>query len=66
MTTRFQGPTLFSRMAWWLRQHTTVRLGWIAEQLGMGHASRVSQAVARVRQLQKVFKRVEAEEANHE
>jgi hypothetical protein len=36
-------------LAWWLRGHTTVRLGWIAGRLEMGHESRVSQAVARMK-----------------
>jgi putative transposase len=36
-------------LAWWLRQRTTVGLSWVAGRLGMGHASRVSQAVARMR-----------------
>ena len=35
-------------LAWWLRQGTTVSLGWTAQRLRMGHASRVSQAVARM------------------
>ena len=36
-------------LAWWLRQRTTVRLGWVAERLDMGHESRVSQAVWRLK-----------------
>jgi len=36
-------------LAWWLRQNTVVALDWAANHLGMGHASRVSQAVARMR-----------------
>jgi putative transposase len=36
-------------LGWWLRQRTTVSLGWIAERLGMGHESRVSQGVGRMR-----------------
>ncbi len=38
-------------LAWWLRGHTTVSLAWVAERLGMGHPSRVSQAVARMKRL---------------
>jgi hypothetical protein len=36
-------------LAWWLRERTTAGLGWIAQGLEMGHASRVSQAVSRMR-----------------
>jgi REP element-mobilizing transposase RayT len=36
-------------LAAWLRQRTTASLGWIAERLDMGHESRVSQAVGRMR-----------------
>ena len=36
-------------LAWWLRQRTTVPLRWVSERLGMGHYSRVSQAVNRMR-----------------
>ena len=54
-------------LAWWLRQRTMVRLAWIAEQLGMGHVSRVGQAVApmrerpgrRLRQLQRKLNPIE-------
>ena len=35
-------------LAWWLRQRTTARLGWIAQRLKMGHESRVSQSVWRM------------------
>jgi putative transposase len=35
-------------LAWWLRQYTTVPLRWVSERLGMGHYSRVTQAVSRV------------------
>jgi len=36
-------------LAWWVRQRTTVTLRWVGERLGMGHYSRVSQAVSRMR-----------------
>src|SRR5262245_33318458 len=36
-------------LAWWVRQHTTVPLRWVGERLGMGHYSRVAQAVSRMR-----------------
>ncbi len=35
-------------LAWWLRQRTTVGLRWLSERLGMGHLTRVSQAVSQV------------------
>ena len=35
-------------LAWWLRARTTVSLRWIGERLGMGHYTRVSQAVSRL------------------
>jgi hypothetical protein len=31
-------------LAEWLRQHTTIGRGWVAERLGMGHESAVSKA----------------------
>ena len=36
-------------LAWWLRQRTTVPLRWVSERLGMGHYTRVTQAVSRMR-----------------
>jgi hypothetical protein len=36
-------------LAWWLRERTTVSLRWVSQRLGMGHYSRVSQAVSRMR-----------------
>ena len=36
-------------LAWWLRGRTTVTLRWVGERLGLGHCSRVAQAVSRVR-----------------
>ena len=36
-------------LAWWLRERTTVTLRWVSEELGMGHYTRVTQAVSRVR-----------------
>jgi hypothetical protein len=64
---RSKGAPEKAALAWWLRQRTTVRLAWIAEQLEMGHASRVSQAVARMRnrpsrrlkQLRRILNQVE-------
>lgn len=44
-----KGAVEKTALAWWLRQRTTVGLGWIAERLAMGHESRVSQAVMRMR-----------------
>ncbi len=35
-------------LAWWLRRSTTVSLRWLGQRLGMGHYTRVSQAVAQV------------------
>ncbi len=34
-------------LAWWLRRRTTVSLRWVSERLGMGHYSRVTQAIRR-------------------
>jgi hypothetical protein len=36
-------------LAWWLREWTTVSLRWVSEALAMGHDTRVSQAVNRLR-----------------
>jgi REP element-mobilizing transposase RayT len=36
-------------LAWWLRGRTTVTLRWVGERLGMGHYTRVTQAVGRMR-----------------
>jgi hypothetical protein len=36
-------------LAWWLRQRTTVPLRWLSEHLGMGHFTRVSQAISQVK-----------------
>jgi putative transposase len=33
--------------AWWLRRRTTVSLRWVSGRLGMGHYSRVTQAIRR-------------------
>jgi hypothetical protein len=38
-----------TRVAWWLRQRTTVRLRWLSERLWMGHLARVSQAFSQVK-----------------
>lgn len=35
-------------LAWWLRQRTTVSLRWVSGRLGMGHYTRVTQAVSRM------------------
>ncbi len=35
-------------LAWWVYGHTTVSRRWVAEKLGMGHESAVSQAVRHV------------------
>jgi len=36
-------------LAWWVRERTTVPLRWVSERLGMGHYTRVTQAVSRMR-----------------
>ena len=36
-------------LAWWLRGRTTVTLRWVSERLKMGHYTRVTQAVSRLR-----------------
>ena len=36
-------------LAGWLRERTTVSLRWVAERLGMGHYTRVTQAVSRLK-----------------
>jgi len=36
-------------MAWWLRETTTVSLRWVSERLGMGHYTRVTQAISRMK-----------------
>ena len=36
-------------LPWWLRQRTTVPLRWVTQRLEMGHDSRVTQAVSRMR-----------------
>jgi len=35
-------------LAWWLRRRTTVSLRWVSERLGMGHYTRVTQALSRL------------------
>ncbi len=52
-------------LAWWLREHTTVTLRWVAQRLGMGHYTRVTQAISRVsrrpsRELARLQRRLEA------
>jgi len=36
-------------LAWWLRERTTVSLSWVGQRLDMGHYTRVSQAVSRMK-----------------
>ncbi len=36
-------------LAWWLRDGTTVSLRWVGERLGMGHYTRVTQAISRMK-----------------
>jgi REP element-mobilizing transposase RayT len=36
-------------LAWWLRERTTVSLRWVGETLAMGHYTRVTQAVSRMK-----------------
>ena len=35
-------------LAWWLRRNTTVSLRWVSQRLGMGHYTRVTQAISRM------------------
>jgi putative transposase len=49
LAVRPKGAAEKAVLAWWLRQHTTVSLGWLSERLGMGHVSRVSQGVSQVK-----------------
>jgi hypothetical protein len=44
-----KGAVEKAALAWLLRERTTVGLSWIAGRLEMGHESRVSQAVLRMR-----------------
>jgi len=43
----FSLPTLV--LAWWLRGRTVVTLRWVSERLKMGHYTRVTQAISRMR-----------------
>jgi REP element-mobilizing transposase RayT len=36
-------------LAWWLRSQTTMPLRWVSERLNMGHYTRVTQAMSRLR-----------------
>ncbi len=36
-------------LAWWLREKTTVRLAWVSERLEMGHYTRVTKAISRMK-----------------
>ncbi|MGD1085556.1 MAG: transposase [Verrucomicrobiota bacterium] len=58
-------------LAWWLRERTTVSLRWVAERLRMGHYSRVTQAVSRMkrrpgRRVQQIQRRIVKLEAKRE
>jgi hypothetical protein len=44
-----KGAAEKTTLAWWLRERTTVSLRWVSEELAMGHHTRVSQAVSRLR-----------------
>jgi len=44
-----KGAAEKTALAWWLRERTTVSLRWVSEELAMGHSTRVSQAVSRLR-----------------
>ena len=37
-------------LAWWLRERTVVPLRWVGQLLEMGHYTRVTQAVSRMKQ----------------
>ncbi len=50
-------------LAWWLRERTTVSLRWAGERLRMGHYTRVTQAISRMkrhpgRRLQQIQQRL--------
>jgi putative transposase len=56
-------------LAWWLRERTTVSLRWVGEALDMGHYTRVTQAVSRLkrkpgRNLEKLKQRLLQKEKN--
>jgi hypothetical protein len=58
-------------LAWWLRQRTTVSLRWVSERLGMGHYTRVTQAVSRMnrkpgRQLWRMREKLLASESDNQ
>ena len=36
-------------LAWWLRERTVVSLRWVGQALAMGHYTRVTQAVSRMK-----------------
>lgn len=44
-----KGAPVKVAVAWWLRKRTTVSLRWAGERLGMGHYTRVTQAVSRMK-----------------
>lgn len=55
-------------LAWWLRRRTTVSLRWVSERLGMGHYTRVTQAIRRtecrpgrkIKQIKRKLERLES------
>jgi hypothetical protein len=36
-------------LAWWLRERTTVPLRWVSQELELGHYTRVTQAISRLK-----------------
>jgi REP element-mobilizing transposase RayT len=58
-------------LAWWLRRRTTVSLRWVSERLGMGHYTRVTQAIRRteyqpgrkIKQIKRKLERLQSLEA---
>jgi REP element-mobilizing transposase RayT len=58
-------------LAWWLRERTTVSLRWVTERLDMGHYTRVTQSVSRLkrrpdRRLQQIKKLLESPDTTEE
>jgi len=56
-------------LAWWLRENTTVTLRWVSARLGMGHYTRVTQAISRMsrrpgRKLEKLKRQLAPLETN--
>jgi len=57
-------------LAWWLRERTVVSLRWVGQALAMGHYTRVTQAVSRMklkpaRKLQALKRRLLKAEEKH-